>query len=153
MERVTGREGERGLARDDRGRTGRGTGSWQPAAAAALRPLAWRAPPCDSALAPAVAAPGQSRRHAQTSNHLLARRKHSRHHHPSAILASKMTTFVPALTLPAAVFERPAAAILLPVVAGAGIGYLTRRMSRIRCASRRQPLIFLQLRRTARMTN
>ncbi|KAL0254390.1 hypothetical protein SLS55_009865 [Diplodia seriata] len=37
-----------------------------------------------------------------------------------------MTTFVPALTLPAAVFERPAAAILLPVVAGAGIGYLTR---------------------------
>lgn len=45
-----------------------------------------------------------------------------------------MTTFVPALTLPAAVFEQPAAAILLPVVAGAGIGYLTRRMSRINCS-------------------
>ncbi|EOD50036.1 putative translocator protein [Neofusicoccum parvum UCRNP2] len=37
-----------------------------------------------------------------------------------------MTAFVPALTLPAAVFAQPAAAILLPVVAGAGIGYLTR---------------------------
>lgn len=37
-----------------------------------------------------------------------------------------MTTYIPSLTLPAFIFEQPAASILLPVVAGAGIGYATR---------------------------
>lgn len=37
-----------------------------------------------------------------------------------------MTTFIPALTLPSAVFETPAVAVLLPVVAGTGIGFSLR---------------------------
>ncbi|EKG09235.1 TspO/MBR-related protein [Macrophomina phaseolina MS6] len=37
-----------------------------------------------------------------------------------------MTAFVPALTLPSAVFEKPAVAILLPVLAGTGIGFSLR---------------------------
>lgn len=37
-----------------------------------------------------------------------------------------MTTFVPSLTLPAAIFANQAASILVPVVAGAGIGYSMR---------------------------
>ena len=40
-----------------------------------------------------------------------------------------MTTFIPALTLPSAVFSTPAAAILLPVTIGAGIGYAISRES------------------------
>ncbi|POS83754.1 hypothetical protein EPUL_004159 [Erysiphe pulchra] len=37
-----------------------------------------------------------------------------------------MTTFVPSLTLPAAIFANQATSILLPVIAGAGIGYSLR---------------------------
>ncbi|KAK3675532.1 hypothetical protein LTR78_004615 [Recurvomyces mirabilis] len=37
-----------------------------------------------------------------------------------------MTTYIPSLTLPSIVFEQPAAAILLPVVAGTAVGFSTR---------------------------
>ncbi|CAI6283917.1 unnamed protein product [Periconia digitata] len=37
-----------------------------------------------------------------------------------------MTTHIPSLTFPRIVFEQPAIAVLLPVVAGAAIGYSTR---------------------------
>ncbi|KAK5117609.1 hypothetical protein LTR62_005031 [Meristemomyces frigidus] len=37
-----------------------------------------------------------------------------------------MTTYIPSLTLPSVVFEQPAAAILLPVLAGTAIGFSTR---------------------------
>ncbi|CAN8099564.1 unnamed protein product [Discula destructiva] len=37
-----------------------------------------------------------------------------------------MTTYIPALTIPYAVFANPAASILLPIGLGAGIGYSTR---------------------------
>ncbi|KAH8884504.1 TspO/MBR-related protein [Thozetella sp. PMI_491] len=37
-----------------------------------------------------------------------------------------MTTYIPHLTLPQAVFDSPAFAVLLPVVSGAAIGYATR---------------------------
>ncbi|CAD6505409.1 BgTH12-00900 [Blumeria graminis f. sp. triticale] len=37
-----------------------------------------------------------------------------------------MTTFIPSITLPAAVFANPASSILLPVIAGAGLGYSMR---------------------------
>jgi len=36
-----------------------------------------------------------------------------------------MTTFIPSLTLPAAIFANPATSILLPVLAGGAIGFLT----------------------------
>jgi len=38
-----------------------------------------------------------------------------------------MTTYIPSLTLPAFMFEQPAVAILLPVMAGATIGYSMSR--------------------------
>lgn len=41
---------------------------------------------------------------------------------------STMTTYIPSLTIPSAVFEHPAASILLPVALGTAIGYSTRRM-------------------------
>lgn len=37
-----------------------------------------------------------------------------------------MTTYIPSLTLPAFVFEQPAAAVLLPIAAGTAVGYSTR---------------------------
>ncbi|KAF2085596.1 TspO/MBR-related protein [Saccharata proteae CBS 121410] len=37
-----------------------------------------------------------------------------------------MTTYIPQITLPAVIFEKPAASILLPVLAGTTIGYMTR---------------------------
>lgn len=40
-----------------------------------------------------------------------------------------MTTYIPSLTLPRFVFEQPAVSIFLPMVAGAAIGYSTRRTS------------------------
>jgi hypothetical protein len=40
-----------------------------------------------------------------------------------------MTAYMPSLTLPAFVFEQPAVSVLLPVLGGAAIGSLTRRMS------------------------
>lgn len=36
---------------------------------------------------------------------------------------SAMTTYLSSLTLPAFIFEQPAASILLPVIAGSAIGY------------------------------
>lgn len=44
-----------------------------------------------------------------------------------------MTTYIPSLTLPSFVFDNAAASILLPVIAGAGIGYsITRKSSTLR---------------------
>lgn len=40
-----------------------------------------------------------------------------------------MTTYVPQLTLPHAVFSNPAASILLPIALGSAVGYGTRRES------------------------
>lgn len=40
-----------------------------------------------------------------------------------------MTTFIPSLTLPAVLFQSPAAAILFPVTLGTAIGYAARRAS------------------------
>lgn len=37
-----------------------------------------------------------------------------------------MTSYIPSLTLPNIIFEQPAASILLPVLAGAAIGYSSR---------------------------
>lgn len=39
-----------------------------------------------------------------------------------------MTTYIPSLTLPEAVFANPAASILLPVGLGLGVGYSVSRM-------------------------
>lgn len=38
-----------------------------------------------------------------------------------------MTTFIPSLTLPAALFASPAAAILFPVALGTAVGFSVRR--------------------------
>ena len=38
-----------------------------------------------------------------------------------------MTTYIPALTLPAQVFAQPALSILLPVGVGLGLGYFITR--------------------------
>ncbi|KAH7328689.1 TspO/MBR-related protein [Stachybotrys elegans] len=38
-----------------------------------------------------------------------------------------MTTYIPSITLPAAVFQNPAASILLPVTLGLGVGFMTGR--------------------------
>ncbi|KAG6010151.1 hypothetical protein E4U54_008423 [Claviceps lovelessii] len=37
-----------------------------------------------------------------------------------------MTTYIPSLTIPAAIFEHPAASVLLPVALGTAVGYSTR---------------------------
>jgi benzodiazapine receptor len=37
-----------------------------------------------------------------------------------------MTTYIPSLTLPSFIFEKPAVSVLLPVLAGTAIGYSTR---------------------------
>lgn len=39
----------------------------------------------------------------------------------------KMTTYIPSLTLPSAVFENPASSILLPIALGTAVGFGTRR--------------------------
>lgn len=39
-----------------------------------------------------------------------------------------MTTFIPSLTLPAALFANPAASILLPIALGTAVGYSVSRM-------------------------
>jgi hypothetical protein len=44
-------------------------------------------------------------------------------------LTANMTAYIPSITLPAFIFERPAAAILLPLTLGNAIGYSTRRKS------------------------
>jgi benzodiazapine receptor len=38
-----------------------------------------------------------------------------------------MTTYIPLLTLPDAVFRHPAASILLPIALGTAVGFGTRR--------------------------
>lgn len=38
-----------------------------------------------------------------------------------------MTTYIPSLTLPSAVFENPASSILLPIALGTAVGFGTRR--------------------------
>lgn len=42
-----------------------------------------------------------------------------------------MTTYIPSLTLPEAIFANPAASILLPVGLGLGVGYSVSRMLRL----------------------
>ncbi|KAK2594159.1 hypothetical protein QQS21_008158 [Conoideocrella luteorostrata] len=37
-----------------------------------------------------------------------------------------MTTYIPSITIPAAVFEHPAASILLPITLGTAVGFATR---------------------------
>lgn len=44
------------------------------------------------------------------------------------IYLANMTTYIPALTLPSAVFANGPVSILLPIVAGTAVGYSTRRM-------------------------
>jgi hypothetical protein len=39
-----------------------------------------------------------------------------------------MTTFIPSITLPAAVFAHPAASILLPIGLGTAVGFGVQRM-------------------------
>jgi translocator protein len=41
-----------------------------------------------------------------------------------------MTSFIPSLTLPAAVFANPAASILLPIALGTAVGFTVQRMSK-----------------------
>ncbi|KAF2146617.1 uncharacterized protein K452DRAFT_348354 [Aplosporella prunicola CBS 121167] len=50
-----------------------------------------------------------------------------------------MTTYVPQITLPAALFAAPAASILLPVVAGSSVGYLTRPQTDSKYKALKQP--------------
>ena len=38
-----------------------------------------------------------------------------------------MTTFIPSITIPEAVFLHPAASVLLPIALGTAVGYGTRR--------------------------
>jgi len=40
-----------------------------------------------------------------------------------------MTTYIPQLTIPHAVFANPAASVLLPLALGMTVGYSTRRTS------------------------
>lgn len=40
-----------------------------------------------------------------------------------------MTTYIPSLTLPTAVFQHAATSILLPIAFGTAIGYSTKRTS------------------------
>jgi hypothetical protein len=41
--------------------------------------------------------------------------------------AVTMTTYIPYLTLPSFIFEKPAISVLLPIAAGTAVGYSTRR--------------------------
>ena len=38
-----------------------------------------------------------------------------------------MTTYIPALTIPHAVFANPATSVLLPIALGTAVGYASRR--------------------------
>lgn len=40
-----------------------------------------------------------------------------------------MTTFIPSLTLPAVLFQTPAAAILFPIALGTAVGFTVQRRS------------------------
>jgi hypothetical protein len=48
--------------------------------------------------------------------------------HPDSRL-HEMTTFIPSLTIPAAVFANPAASILLPIALGSAVGWTVSRKS------------------------
>jgi hypothetical protein len=39
----------------------------------------------------------------------------------------KMTTYIPSLTLPSAIFENAALSVLFPIVAGTAVGFSTQR--------------------------
>jgi benzodiazapine receptor len=41
-----------------------------------------------------------------------------------------MTTYIPSLTLPAAIFENAALSVLFPIVAGTAVGFSTQRKDR-----------------------
>lgn len=64
----------------------------------------------------------------------IARLKHLGHNqknqypgaHPNHHASSKMTTYIPHLTLPTFVFSNQAASILLPVAAGTAVGFSTQ---------------------------
>jgi hypothetical protein len=51
---------------------------------------------------------------------------------PRQFANNNMTTYIPSITIPAAVFNSPAAAILLPVALGNAVGYLTRRKLKLK---------------------
>ena len=38
-----------------------------------------------------------------------------------------MTTYIPSITIPTAVFQHPAASVLLPIALGTAVGFSTRR--------------------------
>lgn len=40
---------------------------------------------------------------------------------------SNMTTYIPSLTLPSAIFENAAVSVLLPIAAGTAVGFSTQR--------------------------
>lgn len=42
-------------------------------------------------------------------------------------ITSKMTTYIPSLTLPSAIFENAAISVLFPIVAGTAVGFSTQR--------------------------
>ncbi|KAK8162902.1 translocator protein [Phyllosticta citrichinensis] len=50
-----------------------------------------------------------------------------------------MTTYIPQLTLPAAVFDKPAVAVLLPVTAGMAVGFMTRPQTDSKYRALKQP--------------
>lgn len=41
-----------------------------------------------------------------------------------------MTTYIPSLTLPSAVFDNAAISVLLPIAAGTAVGFSTQRKNR-----------------------
>lgn len=45
-----------------------------------------------------------------------------------------MTTYIPSLTLPSAVFENAALSVLFPIVAGTAVGFSTQRKDNITAA-------------------
>jgi len=50
-----------------------------------------------------------------------------------------MTTYIPSITLPSFIFDRPAASILLPLALGNAVGYLTRPDTKQRYKELKQP--------------
>ena len=42
-------------------------------------------------------------------------------------MVANMTSYIPSVTLPGFVFERPALSILLPVLLGTGVGFSVQR--------------------------
>jgi hypothetical protein len=50
--------------------------------------------------------------------------------HFACIHYFKMTTYIPSLTLPSAIFENAALSVLFPIVAGTAVGFSTQRKDR-----------------------